>query len=69
MFNKGRAKMDEFLLWVADQFLAPCASPAYAGYNVSDLVLRFSKEMAKAARAARLLSEVASRYVEDGPFD
>jgi len=39
--------MHEFFLWVADQFLSPCASPDYAGYNVSDLVLRFSKEMAR----------------------
>ncbi|MCU1275442.1 MAG: hypothetical protein JWO48_2873, partial [Bryobacterales bacterium] len=41
------AEMDEFFLWVADKFLAPCTSAAYAGYNVSDLVLRFSNEMAK----------------------
>jgi hypothetical protein len=45
--------MTEFFLWVADKFLSPCASPAYAGYNVSDLVLKFSKDMAKALEELR----------------
>lgn len=45
--------MTEFFLWVADKFLSPCASPAYADYNVSDLVLRFSKEMAKTLEELR----------------
>jgi len=38
--------MDEFFLWVADKFLAPCTSAAYSGYNVSDLSA-ISNEMAK----------------------
>jgi hypothetical protein len=46
-------QVKEFFLWVADQFLAPCSSPGYAGYNASDLVLRFSKEMAQTLDHAR----------------
>ncbi|MFN7997497.1 MAG: DUF4838 domain-containing protein [Bryobacteraceae bacterium] len=39
-------EMHDYFLWVADKYLSPCSSGPYSDYNVSDLVLRFSKEMA-----------------------
>jgi hypothetical protein len=39
------ASMNEFFLWPADTFLAPCTSPQYGDYSVSDLVMWFANQM------------------------
>jgi hypothetical protein len=39
------ASMNEFFLWPADTYLAPCTSPQYVDYTVSDLVMWFANQM------------------------
>ena len=45
--------MNEFFLWPADRFLAPCSSPQYRDYSVSDLILWFDNQMLKTLRQSR----------------
>lgn len=45
--------MNEFFLWPADRYLAPCSSPEYRDYSVSDLILWFDKQMLETLRSVR----------------
>ncbi len=45
--------MNDFFLWAADKYLAPCRSELYKNYSVSDVVLWFSNQMARTLREVR----------------
>ncbi|HZP02833.1 MAG TPA: DUF4838 domain-containing protein [Terriglobia bacterium] len=45
--------INDFFLWPADKFLAPCASARYRDYSVSDLVLWFANQMLATLRQSR----------------
>lgn len=47
------AEMNDFFLWPADTYAAPCPSPQYADYTVSDFVMRFSNQMLTTLRESR----------------